>query len=122
VSFLVGRSEFGFNPVVSLGLSNLTLSFLSPPVFYLRDLGKGGKISISSSGKFLACDPGGALHCNRRQVKKWEEFRLVPVGRGKFAIRCHNNRYICAEGGGGGGCIGNRASPNDWESFVLLDI
>ena len=42
---------------------------------------------------------------------------MVNVEEGKVAFRAFNNRFVSAEGGGGGQLIANREVIGPWETF-----
>jgi hypothetical protein len=47
-----------------------------------------------------------------------------PLGEGIAAsihLKASNGQYLCAENGGGGPIVANRATARDWETFALLD-
>lgn len=40
----------------------------------------------------------------------------------RVALRAFNNRYVCAEGGGGGILVGDRPALGPWEAFHIVEL
>ncbi len=62
------------------------------------------------------------IHSNATQFKAWEQFRLVYVGNGYYAIQTYTGNYLTAVGGGGRSqdVIHTDATQvGSWEKFRL---
>jgi hypothetical protein len=84
-------------------------------------------IKTRVSRNYLTAVGGGgqerdALHSNATSFKAWEQFRLVPVGGGYYAIQTSAGYYLTAVGGGGriqDVIHSNATRVGSWEKFRL---
>ncbi len=64
------------------------------------------KIALRAPSGFLSAENGGdnagIVHVNRPQVGAWETLTVTPLEDRVIALRTVNDRYLSAEGGGGG--------------------
>jgi hypothetical protein len=62
------------------------------------------------------------LLANRDERSDWETFEMIDLGDNKVALKAHNEKYVCAEGGGGREVVANRDELSDWETFEMIDL
>ncbi|WP_432665597.1 stalk domain-containing protein [Wukongibacter baidiensis] len=72
-------------------------------------------------GKYLCAEGGGGgeVVANRDKIGKWESFKVIDLGDGKFALKTYNGKYLCAENGGGKEVVADRNEVREWETFEL---
>lgn len=71
----------------------------------------------ANNGQFLCCE-GEKVVANRDEAAEWETFKGEQTDHG-FAFKSHTDKYMCAEGGGGGGIVTDREAAAEWESFEV---
>lgn len=84
----------------------------------------------ASNGHYLCAEAGGGREviANRVEQGPWETFTAEtsdtsngPLMSGqRVALRTANGQYVCAEGGGGGQLVANRATVGPWETFTIV--
>jgi hypothetical protein len=67
--------------------------------------------------RYMTAHPDGRVTCLATEINAWELFRLVKVDGGWQFLSDHE-RFLCAEGGGGGDVRANREHGHAWETFT----
>ena len=82
----------------------------------------------AAGGQYVSAGGNGSLVATRQTIGDDERFRIelldqpedaALVDGGLFALRAANGRLVCADQGGGGTLVADRAEIGPWESFVL---
>ncbi|MEK7994929.1 MAG: hypothetical protein AAB403_14080 [Planctomycetota bacterium] len=76
--------------------------------------------SVAYSGTIFGGDH--VIWCFFRPDYSFSRPPIVGPGTtGNIHLRANNGQYVCAEGGGGGTVVANRAVARGWETFQLVD-
>jgi hypothetical protein len=100
--------------------------------FVVIDLNGGNLLSgdtvrlRAQNSKFVVAE-NGLVKANRDVGSTWETFRMVKAGGGtgainsgdKINLQAWDNRWICAERGGGHEVKADRTAAGPWETFTL---
>lgn len=79
---------------------------------------------VAPNNKFVCWDKhkgGTQLFANRSDPKKWESFDLISLGEDFVAIRCHNGKFVKANGGGGGKLLTTSPKIGRFEKFQKIE-
>lgn len=90
----------------------------------------GDKVALLASNGMYVCAEGGGggvVGATREWAREWETFTIEKVNAAQpeitngdaIALRAYNGLYVCAENGGGGKVVANRAQVGPWETFAL---
>jgi hypothetical protein len=99
------------------------------------ELVSGDKVRVrAQNGKFV-CAEQGQIKANRDVGSTWETFTITKLPRAitentrlstpvvlsndKITLRAWDNRYVCAERGGGREVKADRPKAGDWETFTI---
>jgi len=85
--------------------------------FLFEDIGGVWTIRVNN-GQYVCAEPSGVVMANRGSANDWERWHVVDLGNSRIALQSHHGLYFCAEGGGGGAIVANRAAIGGWETFV----
>jgi Transglycosylase SLT domain/Putative binding domain, N-terminal/Ricin-type beta-trefoil lectin domain-like len=78
----------------------------------------------NANGMVVTAENAGnnPLIANRSAIGPWEQFQVIDVGNGYFALRSLiNGRFVCADNAGASPLIANRDPASTWESFQAVD-
>ncbi|MFZ5968503.1 MAG: stalk domain-containing protein [Bacillota bacterium] len=97
--------------------------------FEIVDLGKNRVALKAHNGYYVCAEDGGGgiLVANREEINEWETFQFVkstiklPETKKSavIALKAYNDKYVCAEDGGGSEIVANRDRIGTWEKFEL---
>lgn len=88
------------------------------------DLKSGDFIQLKVLGRVVRVDPSSANN-NRLITNGWggwfhgSTFKLTLTSDNKWQLKSLINKFVCADGGGGGNIYANRDSASGWESFSV---
>ena len=109
--------------IIGFDISNMPpdskFSTLDNNGFSLNDLFDNFIALQTKQGNFVTAVPSIGLESKVNKIDVWERFQLIDLGEGKVALKAHNGKYVCAEGGGGQQLIANRDAIGPWETFIL---
>lgn len=81
------------------------------------------KIAIlSNNGQYVSVDKENKLIANKNSIGEKETFKLIKVAHNKIVLLAYNNRFVCAEHGGGYDLIANRDIIGGWETFTVFPL
>lgn len=99
--------------------------------FVVVDLNGGNLVSgdtvrlRAQNGKFVVAE-NGLVKANRDTGSTWETFKIMKVGgtgpinsNDKINLQAWDNRWVCAERGGGHEVKADRTAAGPWETFTL---
>jgi len=69
------------------------------------------------SGGFLQARPDDTLAVNPDGYEVWETFEEIEWPDSRFSLKTWRNKFVCAEGGGGGPVVADRVAAGEWERF-----
>jgi ricin-type beta-trefoil lectin protein len=99
----------------------------------LLQITNGARVHLRTYDRahFLCAENGGGgqVDATRTSAAQWETFTVVyapgqsgPLNTGtQFSLLCYDgDRYLCAEGGGGGAIDATRSAAGPWETFTAI--
>ncbi|MBK8227031.1 MAG: hypothetical protein IPK70_07625 [Flavobacteriales bacterium] len=82
----------------------------------------------AANGQYICADQAegvaryGALMANRSSIGAWEQFELVPMDSGRFALRASNGKHVCFEREGLRQAVADRDSIGEKETIELVEL
>jgi hypothetical protein len=75
-------------------------------------------IFLSYFGKYLSAQPDCSLQCNRDRIGEWEVFKLIHIGKSRYYIKSHHQKYLSALSNGN--IVISQLHPGDCETFEIM--
>lgn len=116
-SLTIRNSSFHTNAVGSeryFQKAKVVIDKVLSPVFNVLRTQDGEIVSLDSASTKLIV---GNNSVDANAVIDWRD-----LDNNRLQMKCHNNKFVCAENGGGGPINANRGKPLGWESFTRVDL
>ncbi len=89
--------------------------------FFIEPLGSDS-VAIKTNNGFYLSAGGKELNAKAKTIGGNEIFRIIELEGTKIGIRTSQNKYLCAEDGGGGKVLADREKIKTWEVFNIVKL
>lgn len=91
--------------------------------FEVIDLGRGYIALKSYKGDYVRVSKDGkSVYADSDKIDNRNKFKLEILKNSKVAFKTYDDKYLCAEDGGGGKVVGDREKIGSWETFEFVKI